>query len=995
MSHPLRPPTPPQQQQKLELPIPFPFQPYPAQKALMQQLYQTLDTGHVGLFESPTGTGKSLSLICAGLYWLKERQRKDDAGEDDPVAASSSSTCATTDTTIKAAAEPDWLRDYDKDKERTAAAEKRGKVCGRRQALRLRLEEARHASHRLSALRPERRPGSNDDGRTQHNKKRSGTGKGCKTNAKDKEDMDEEEDSDLLPAEYESSKESDDDSDEDTVGAGLNKKDEKEEEEGEELDRSTMKILYCSRTHSQLSQFVMEIQKTAFKDNTRVISLSSRKNLCINDDVLKLGSDGRISDRCLDMQKTKMKKPTAATLATSLSAGPNDPTVMTSKKRTRAPPSSKQTTKCPFLPSDGVKQQTLYRDHALSQIRNLEDLAELGKKLGTCSYYGTRRALAQAEVICMPYATLLHKGTRESMKIPLKGNVVLVDEAHNLVEAINAIHSSQLSLQAMSRALVQVTLYWERYNTRLSGKNAVYVQQIIRILKGLVDVVRAKAYSGGATSGWMASGATATADDEAVSTIIMSVNELVFEADMDNVNLFKLVRYMEQSQIAKKVLGFADRRLGEVQIHRSESESGSTLSSSVIPSAAAGAPEDADENAEYVSSHISSLQTVQTFLTTLTGSNQDGRIVLETGHGPQRGRKRPAAGLKYIMLNAAVHFRKIVAEARSVVLVGGTMRPVAPIVAQLFPDLSASQLDVFSCGHVIPPENLTSLCVSKGPTGVGFDFTHKSRVLPEQMDELGRLLLNVCTIIPGGVVVFFPSYGYEEMVVRRWRETGLMSKLQTKKATFTEPKRAKDVDAVLQAFSAAIVSNPNHDDTSKGNSRSCGGGGGGGGAILFCVVGAKMSEGINFADDMARCVVMVGLPYPDRRDPELQQKLQYLDSLQSSQGGVPCSCSESSWEARGGGAFGPMSGKSYYQNLCMRAVNQSIGRAIRHANDWAAIVLVDRRYIMDPSIFPLLPKWIADRVVPHQQSLDFRQVFVHLSQFVRNKAEGRVASEKE
>jgi chromosome transmission fidelity protein 1 len=42
----------------------------------MQQLYQTLDTGHVGLFESPTGTGKSLSLICAGLYWLKERQRK-------------------------------------------------------------------------------------------------------------------------------------------------------------------------------------------------------------------------------------------------------------------------------------------------------------------------------------------------------------------------------------------------------------------------------------------------------------------------------------------------------------------------------------------------------------------------------------------------------------------------------------------------------------------------------------------------------------------------------------------------------------------------------------------------------------------------------------------------------------------------------------------------------------------------------------------------------
>jgi chromosome transmission fidelity protein 1 len=57
--------------------------------------------------------------------------------------------------------------------------------------------------------------------------------------------------------------------------------------------------------------------------------------------------------------------------------------------------------------------------------------------------------VAQAEVICMPYATLLHKPTRESMRIPLKGNVVLVDEAHNLIEAINAVHTAMLSLQAV------------------------------------------------------------------------------------------------------------------------------------------------------------------------------------------------------------------------------------------------------------------------------------------------------------------------------------------------------------------------------------------------------------------------------------------------------------------------------------------------------------------------------------------------------------------
>lgn len=62
-------------------------------------------------------------------------------------------------------------------------------------------------------------------------------------------------------------------------------------------------IFYCSRTHSQLAQFVREVQKSPFSDSTRVVSLGSRQNLCINEDVKRLKNINKINDRCLELQK--------------------------------------------------------------------------------------------------------------------------------------------------------------------------------------------------------------------------------------------------------------------------------------------------------------------------------------------------------------------------------------------------------------------------------------------------------------------------------------------------------------------------------------------------------------------------------------------------------------------------------------------------------------------------------------------------------------------
>lgn len=42
---------------------------------------------------------------------------------------------------------------------------------------------------------------------------------------------------------------------------------------------------------------------------------------------------------------------------------------------------------------------------------------------------------------------------------------------------------------------------------------------------------------------------------------------------------------------------------------------------------------------------------------------------------------------------------------------------------------------------------------------------------------------------------------------------------------------------------------------------------------------------------------------------------------------------------------GAISGSAWYATEAMRAVNQAVGRVIRHRNDYGAIILADERYV--------------------------------------------------
>jgi chromosome transmission fidelity protein 1 len=215
----------------------------------------------------------------------------------------------------------------------------------------------------------------------------------------------------------------------------------------------------------------------------------------------------------------------------------------------------------------------------------------------------------------------------------------------------------------------------------------------------------------------------------------------------------------------------------------------------------------------------------------------------------------------------------------------------------------------------------------------------------------------LCNVVPGGLVCFFPSFSYADQVTKSWEAAGILASIRAKKTVFIEPRTAAEVESTLERYRACITGNSNFGGicsssgipTSSGislssgasnaglfGSRSQAGGagkqGGRGGAVLLSVVGGKMSEGINFSDDMGRCVVMVGLPYPSKADPELQERMQYLErGLDLTQLGI-------AEDLEGGGKEGFESarpqgmrrgrGHEYYENLCMKAVNQSIGEPL-------------------------------------------------------------------
>ena len=171
--------------------------------------------------------------------------------------------------------------------------------------------------------------------------------------------------------------------------------------------------------------------------------------------------------------------------------------------------------------------------------------------------------------------------------------------------------------------------------------------------------------------------------------------------------------------------------------------------------------------------------------------------------------------------------------------------------------------------------------------------------------------------------MFFPSYALLTKCLQRWQRNGIRRKLiDAKPHLFVEGKNktdAKRLDKMIKDYQDKIDE----------------------GCTFLCVYRGKLSEGINLKDKFARAVFIIGIPYPPYQDLKISLKREFQDSRQGK--GVQ------------------LSGNQWYAQQAWRALNQAVGRVIRHRLDYGAVVFLDHRF-KQPSNVANLPKWMRSAV---------------------------------
>ncbi|XP_048493386.1 regulator of telomere elongation helicase 1 homolog isoform X3 [Beta vulgaris subsp. vulgaris] len=599
------------------------------------------------------------------------------------------------------------------------------------------------------------------------------------------------------------------------------------------------KIVYTSRTHSQLRQVVQELKKTNYRP--KMIVLGSREQLCIHD-------------------KVKLLQGKAQTNACSY----------VRKRR------SKHYCKHHKLTTDFVKSNPQIGDEPI----DIEDLVNIGRSCGPCPYYVSRELIKCVDILFAPYNYLIDRAYKDSLGIEWNSSILIFDEAHNLESICADAASFDLPSTLLSACISE-------------AKNCIDISIRRR------DVEKS-------------SDNNSNPDNFAILRAL----------------LLKLEKRIAEVPIESKELGFTrpGPYMYELLADLNVTSKTANMLTGIIEEAVLLLEEDAN-GMESKDSHGTTcrLQTMSDILKTIfrDGNTSHAKYYrvhvqerLTSDSNAFRGNMPSGRTLSWWCFNPGISMEDFSRRGvGSVILTSGTLSPLDSFAYELKLDFPIR----LENPHVISSSQIWAGAVPVGPSGFSFNSSYRNRDVLEYKQELGNAIVNFARIVPDGLLVFFPSYYVMEQCISCWKDNSRGN--VASQSTIWE-RICKFKQPVIEPRQSSLFGSSIEDFTSKLNDPSTSG------AVFFAVCRGKVSEGLDFADQFGRAVIVTGLPFATRTDPKIRLKREFLDEHARDQNT----------------GHKPLTGEEWYDQQASRAVNQAVGRVIRHRHDYGAIIFCDERF---------------------------------------------------
>uniref|UniRef100_A0A8B9STM1 DNA 5'-3' helicase n=1 Tax=Anas platyrhynchos TaxID=8839 RepID=A0A8B9STM1_ANAPL len=648
------------------------------------------------------------------------------------------------------------------------------------------------------------------------------------------------------------------------------------------------KIFFGTRTHKQITQITRELKRTAYSTVPMTI-LSSRDHTCIHP-VVSSSSANR-NELCVELLEGKHGK------------------------------------SCPYYHAVHKlsEHHALQSAHNLYQAWDIEDLVSLGKKLRACAYFAARELMVGADIVFCPYNYLLDPQIRESMEINLKGQVVILDEAHNIEDCARESVSFSVTESQLRAAREELD---SMVNNNIRQKDHEHLRAVCYSLTNWLKESSSQLVERGyETSCKVWSG------KEMLNILHkMGITSITFPILQKHLSAI-----LEKEE---KISVFGREELIEIPIV-------SPATQIVLKGLFMVLFCLFKDNSRYADDYKVALQQTYTWMNENQPDVSDSSAFFTNTKQKRKARHKTVVHmLNFWCLNPAVAFSDL-NDVRTIVLTSGTLSPMDSFSSELGVKFSI-QLEA---NHVIRNSQVWVGTIGAGPNGRKLCATFQHAETFEFQDEVGALLLAVCQTVGQGILCFLPSYKLLDKLKDRWMHTGLWRNLELVKTVIAEPQGGakSDFDELLKIYYDAIKCKGEKD-----------------GALLIAVCRGKVSEGLDFCDENARAVVTIGIPFPNVKDLQVELKRKYNDQHKNSRGLLP--------------------GSQWYEIQAYRALNQALGRCIRHRSDWGALILVDDRFRNNPNKYITgLSKWIRQQVQHHE---NFGSALESLQAFAKRNQKG-------